>query len=161
LSLGRFRRRCGRSSAHELQSRTKIFTRVLIFQFPPSRLVWPRKLHAELDVRTEFRAPVTFVVLNLKCESLTLQARHQQRYGTFARYMPRLIGVTAFLISKNNGRADLPARFINLEVDTREVIHFPFPGSGEGRFLRNSCRRPRDKRRRLDKKHSHTSQYSD
>ncbi|PYU66223.1 MAG: hypothetical protein DMG49_22635 [Acidobacteria bacterium] len=121
----------------------------LDFPVSTSRLVWPRKLHAELDVRTEFRAPVTFVVLNLKCESLTLQARHQQRYGTFARYMPRLIGVTAFLISKNNGRADLPARFINLEVDTREVIHFPFPGSGEGRFLRNSCRRPRDKRRRL------------
>ena len=32
--------------------------------------------------------------------------------------MPRLIGVTAFLIIKNNGPADLPAFFINLEVDT-------------------------------------------
>src|SRR6266853_12834 len=161
FSLGRFGRRCGLSSAHELQSRTQIFTRVLIFQFPQARLVWPRKLHTELDVRTEFRAPVAFVVLNFKCESLTLHMRHQQSYGTFVRCMPRLILVTSFLIVKNNSPADLSACFINLEVDTREVVHFPFPGSAEGRFLRNSCCTLRDKGRRLDGKHGNSSQYRD
>jgi hypothetical protein len=51
--------------------------------------------------------------------------------------MPRFIGVTAFLKVENNCPTDLPARFINIKIDSWEVIHFPFPGSRERRLRVN------------------------
>src|ERR1700683_150927 len=51
--------------------------------------------------------------------------------------MPRFIGVRTFLVIENHSPTDISARFINSEADSWEVIHFPFPGSGERRLRVN------------------------
>ena len=94
---------------------------------------------------------MAFVVLDFKRESLTFHMRHQhqQGNGTFGRYMPWRTGIAAFLEIKNHEAADFSVRVFNLEIDPWEVIHFPFPGSGERRLRVNW--HERGKRRSITK----------
>ncbi len=82
---------------------------------------------------------MAFVVLDFKRESLTFYMRHQhqQGNGTFGRYMPWSTGIAVFLEITNHEAADFSVRVFNLEIDPWEVIHFPFPGSGERRLRVN------------------------
>ena len=108
-----------------------------ILWLPQERLVWPSKLHGELYIRPELRAGVAFVVLDFKRESLTFRMRHQQWNGTFRRYMPWSTGIAAHLEIENHDAVDFSVCLFNRAIAPWEVIHFPFPGSGERRLRVN------------------------
>ena len=131
----------GFASAHELQSRTELFVLSCssFSRFHSCASFGPASSILELYIRPERGAGVTFVVLDFKRESLTFHMRHQHQLGngTFGRYMPWRTGIAAFLEIKNHEAADFSVRVFNLEIDPWEVIHFPFPGSGERRLRVN------------------------
>ena len=88
---------------------------------------------------------MAFVMLRLKRQGLTFHVRRQQCRRIFGRCTPRTIRIAAFLVVKNYVAADFSACLLNLKIDAREVVHFPFPDSGERRLRMNRHGRLQEK----------------
>src|SRR2546421_6241152 len=80
---------------------------------------------------------MAFVMLYLKHQGLAFHVRRQQCRRIFRRCTPRAIGIAAFLIVRNNVAADFSVVFLDIEIDSWKVVHFPFPGSGKRRLRVN------------------------